>query len=270
MCKQLIYILLTVSVLVGCKNSAKVSEPQGKYSRKPITEVSESQLKADAMAIDAKMQLEAGNFDKAIAEYNELISLYPDYAVAYYELGSLYYSAGEVGKAIEYSKKAAQLAPANLWYKQQLAELYSITHQTPELIKVRAEMADLEPEKIEFQYELANAYTADGKYKEAISVFNRVEKIIGITEPVSMQKQKLWYAVGDSAKALREIEALAKANPDEQKYNAILANMNMERRNYPEALKYYKRIAADNPDDEYIHVSLAEYYKKVGLSLIHI
>lgn len=264
MCKQLIYILLTVFVLVGCKNSAKVSEPQGKYSRKPITEVSESQLKADAMAIDAKMQLEAGNFDKAIAEYNELISLYPDYAVAYYELGSLYYSAGEVGKAIEYSKKAAQLAPANLWYKQQLAELYSITHQTPELIKVRAEMADLEPEKIEFQYELANAYTADGKYKEAISVFNRVEKIIGITEPVSMQKQKLWYAVGDSAKALREIEALAKANPDEQKYNAILANMNMERRNYPEALKYYKRIAADNPDDEYIHVSLAEYYKKVG------
>lgn len=261
---RLIYILLLTIVVCGCKHTSKVGEPAGKYSRKPITEVSETQLKADALAIEAKIMVETGNYEQAIAKYADLIRQYPDYAVAYYELGSLFYSSGEVGKAIEYSIKADRLEPGNLWYKQQLAELYSITRQTSELIKVRAEMADLEPEKIEFQYELANAYTADGKYKEAISVFNRVEKIIGITEPVSMQKQKLWYAVGDSAKALREIEALAKANPDEQKYNAILANMNMERRNYPEALKYYKRIAADNPDDEYIHVSLAEYYKKVG------
>lgn len=261
---RLIYILLVAAIMVGCKNSAKVSEPKGKYTRKPITEVSEAQLKADALAIDAKMQVETDNYEKAIELYSDLIKQYPDYAVAYYELGNLYYSIGEVGKAIEYSQKADQLAPGNLWYKQQLAELYSITHKTSDLIKVRAEMAQLRPNELEFQYELANAYTADGKFKEAISVFNRVEKIIGITEPVSMQKQKLWYAVGDSTKALKEIETLAKANPNEQKYNAILANMNMERRNYSEALKYYTRIAENNPDDEYIHVSLAEYYKKVG------
>ena len=191
MWNRLIYILLMASVLLGCKNSVKVSEPKGNYTRKPIAEVQMSELQADALAIDAKMQVETGDYENAVALYNDLLKKYPDYAVAYYELGSLYYSAGDVGKAIEYSKKADQLSPGNLWYKQQLAELYSITHQTPELIKVRAEMADLEPDKIEFQYELANAYTADGKYKEAIAVFNRVEKIIGITEPVSMQKQKL-------------------------------------------------------------------------------
>ena len=266
MWNRLIYILLIASVLVGCKNSAKVSEPKSKYTRKPITEVTESQLKADALAIDAKMQVETGDYENAVALYNDILKKYPDYAVAYYELGSLYYSLGEVGKAIEYSKKADQLSPGNIWYKLQLAELYERTHQTSELIKVRSEMLDLNSTKPEFYYELANAYTAAGRYKEAVAVFNRVEKIIGITEPVSMQKQKLWYAVGDSTKALKEIEALAKANPDEQKYNAILANMNMERRNYPEALKYYTRIAENNPDDEYIHVSLAEYYKKVGNS----
>ncbi len=266
MWNRLIYMLLMASVLVGCKNSAKVSEPKGKYVRNPITEVRMSDLQADAKAIDAKMQVETGNYGKAISIYKELLDQYPDYAVAYYELGSLYYSLGEVGKAIEYSKKADQLSPDNIWYKLQLAELYNITHQTSELIKVRSEMVELEKTKPEFYYELANAYTAAGRYKDAIAVFNRVEKIIGFTEPVSMQKQKLWYAVGDSTKAMKEIEALAKANPDEQKYNAILANMNMERRNYPEALKYYTRIAENNPDDEYIHVSLAEYYKKVGNS----
>ena len=68
MWNRLIYILLIASVLVGCKNSAKVSEPKGKYTRKPITEVSESQLKADILAIDAKMHLETGNYEKAIEE----------------------------------------------------------------------------------------------------------------------------------------------------------------------------------------------------------
>ena len=259
-----ICVILLTSVVCGCKHSAKVVDTSGKYTRKPITEVSEDQLKADALAIEAKMLVENEEYAKAIEKYNDLIRQFPDYAVAYYELGSILYSVGETGKAIEYSRKADQLVPGNLWYKQQLAELYSITHQTDNLIKVRSEMAALEPDKIEFQYELANAYTAAGQYREAIGVFNKVEKTIGITEPVSLQKQKLWYAVGDSAKALKEMEQLAKANPEEQRYNAILANMNMERRNYSEALKYYTLIAQNNPDDEYIHVSLAEYYKKTG------
>ncbi|MBR5029207.1 MAG: tetratricopeptide repeat protein, partial [Bacteroidales bacterium] len=107
-----------------------MSEPKGNYTRKPITEVSESQLKADALAIDAKMQVETGDYENAVALYNDLLKKYPDYAVAYYELGSLYYSLGEVGKAIEYSKKADQLSPGNTWYKLQLAELYERTHQT--------------------------------------------------------------------------------------------------------------------------------------------
>ena len=258
--------MLATFALQSCKSGKTASDSKNKYQRQPIAEVQMSELQADALAIDAKMQVETGDYEKAVALYNDLLKKYPDYAVAYYELGSLYYSLGEVGKAIEYSKKADQLSPNNIWYKLQLAELYERTHQTSELIKVRSEMLELNSQKPEFYYELANAYTAAGRYKDAIAVFNRVEKIIGVTEPVSMQKQKLWYAVGDSTKAMKEIEALAKTNPDEQKYNAILANLNMERRNYPEALKYYTRIVENNPDDEYIHVSLAEYYKKVGNS----
>lgn len=260
----LIPILLTAVIICGCRHSAKVSEPAGKYSRKPITEVSETQLQADAMAIEAKMQVETGNYEKAMATYTELLNQHPDYAAAHYELGSLYYSLGDVGLAIEHSKKACQLSPNNTWYKLQLAELYSITHQTDNLIKTRAEMVKLNPEKLEMHYELANAYTAAGKYRDAIKVFNDVEKIIGITEQVSMQKQKLWYAVGDSSMAFKEIERLANANPTENKYNSILANMSMEQRRYPDALKYYKRVAENAPDDEYIHVYLAEYYKKTG------
>ena len=260
----IIVILATTLVLHSCKSSSSSSDKSGKYVRKPITEVQMSDLQADALAIDAKTYIETGNYDKALEIYNELLREHPNYAVAYYEISSIYYLQGDVGKAIDNSKKACQLSPDNIWYKLQLAELYSITNQLSELIKTRSEMVDLNPTKPEFYYELGNAYIEAGKYRDAIGVFNRVEKIIGVTESVSMQKQKLWYAVGDSAKALKEIEILSKAHPEEEKYNAILANMNMERRNYPEALKYYNRIVENNPDDEYIHVSLAEYYKKIG------
>ena len=67
----LIPILLTAVIICGCRHSAKVSEPAGKYSRKPITEVSETQLQADAMAIEAKMQVETGNYEKAMDCYEK-------------------------------------------------------------------------------------------------------------------------------------------------------------------------------------------------------
>ena len=95
-------------------------------------------------------------------------------------------------------------------------------------------------------------------------VLNRVERMIGVTEPISLQKQRLWMAAGKPEKAEREIAALAAAMPQQKRYNAMLAEMNMERGRYGKAKEYYDRVLAADPDDEYIHVQLAEYYKRTG------
>ena len=86
----------------------------------------------------------------------------------------------------------------------------------------------------------------------------------GVNEALSLHKQSLWEAAGRHDKALKEIEALADALPQETRYQAALAEMNMQRKNYKRAKMYYDRILAAAPNDEYIHLQLAEYYKQTG------
>ena len=77
---------------------------------------------------------------------------------------------------------------------------------------------------------------------------------------VSLQKQKLWYAIEKPDKARKELEKLAAAMPTEPRYNAILAESYMNEKNYAKALQYYNTILENNPTDENIHVSLASCY----------
>jgi predicted Zn-dependent protease len=85
-----------------------------------------------------------------------------------------------------------------------------------------------------------------------------------VTEPISLQKQRLWAAAGKADKAEQEVEALAEAMPQEKRYQAMLAEANMKRKKYARAKKYYDRVLAADPEDEYIHIQLAEYWKAVG------
>ena len=93
-----------------------------------------------------------------------------------------------------------------------------------------------------------------------------MERRIGVSEPISLQKQRLWEAAGKEEKALRELEALAAAMPHEKKYSAVLAQTYMKQRRLDKAKQCYDRILAADPDDEYIHIQLAEYYRQGGQS----
>jgi tetratricopeptide (TPR) repeat protein len=44
----------------------------------------------------------------------------------------------------------------------------------------------------------------------------------------------------------------------------MLAEANRKRKKYARAKKYYGRVLAADPEDEYIHIQLAEYWKAVG------
>lgn len=260
----LLFTALATIAFQACKSTSDNTTKTKPYERKPITEVKAEDLKIDALAIDAKSQVELGNYDEAIALYQTIIKQKPDYAVAYYELGNLYYAFGRIDLAIAATEKADQIAKNNEWYKIQLTELYRKTDNSKKLIGVYNELIKLKPSVLEYYYALGNAYTLSGKITDAIGVFNRVEKMVGVTEPVSLQKQKLWNAVGEKEKALKEVERLSETYPQERKYYAIMAEQYMQQKQYPKALENYNKMLALDTTDEYIHISLAEYYKKTG------
>lgn len=265
--KIVIYSLMAAAVLAsGCRGGkdATRSEAKGKYVRPAIVERTEAELKTDGLMIEAKMAQEVGKAEEALAKYREIVTRDPHYGGAYYEMGAIMAETGYLDSAVYYTRKAEETDGRNEWYKIQLSALYGELGRYKDQVAVMESLVRVKEDKLDYYYELSNAYLAAGDLEGAIEVLNRVEKKIGVTEMVSVQKQKLWSALGAEEKAAKEIVALSDAMPQEKKYSAILAELYMKQKKYGEAKKYYDRILAADPKDEYIHISLASYYRQTG------
>lgn len=259
-----IYCFLILTVL-GCGSGKKATvERDNPYRRKAITEVSEQALRVDGMIIDSKTQLNNGNVAEAERLFEAVLAQDSANAAAHYELGRIHYQKMWFETAEQHARAAWESDKSNVWYGLLLSEIYKNTGDGKSLVAVWTELVNRYPEKIEYYYELSNAYAASGNIPEAVAALNRVEKMIGVTEDVSLQKQKLWTIAERSDKALKEIEKLAEAMPHEKRYQAILSELYLKQGKRDKARQCYERIAAIDPDDEYVHISLASYYKESG------
>lgn len=261
-------VVMTTS-LVACGSSRGAGKQKGnnggkRYERKPIVETTDERLKSEAMMIDAKMQIEMGNGEEGMRLLREVLRREPGCHAAEYELSRQMLALGMTDSAIVYGVRAAEGDIKNVWYQMHLATMYQNTRRSKELVKTWERIVEQHPEVIEYYYELSNAYLKDNDGKGAIAALNRVEKRIGITQTVSMQKAKIWSHLKRDDKALEELEALSKAMPQDYELSSTLADSYMQSGQYDKAKECYDRVVAGNPDDEYVHISLAEYYKMTG------
>lgn len=264
MTKRILYIFIGALLVVACSGSKEAAKPDSRYQRKPMTEVTQEQLELQGMLIDAAAQQSTGNITKALELYREVLAKNPREAAAWYGAGKMLMSIGRLDSALYYTRQAQQLDATNVWYQLQAANLHEMMHNTKALIAEWEGIVRQHPTVIEYYYNLSNAYLKDENVSGAIEVLDRVERRYGVSEEVSLQKQRLWGAIGKPAKAREELERLAAALPNEARYNAILAESYMQEKNYKKALQYYNQILAHNPTDENIHISLAQCYLLMG------
>ena len=261
--KHIQAVVALTLLLAGCKSSQNVVQNVSAEKDKP-RKVTTVQLETEALMIDAKMYQETGQVEKALKNYQTILTRDPNFGAAMYELASMYAEVGMIDSALYYSQKAEATDRTNHWYKLQLCTLYHAKQDCKNETRTWQELIKLQPDKLDYYYELSNAHLSCGDAEAAIEPLNRVEKIIGVTEAISLQKQKLWSAVGKNDKAMQEIERLANALPQEKKYSELMAEMYMKQKDYGKAKKFYDQIAAADPADEYIHISLANYHHQTG------
>lgn len=259
-----LYILLFSLLLLSCGGSKKAGQTTSRYQRKPITEVTQEQLALQGQVIDATSRQVIGNTDDALTIYRQILGNHPEEATAWYQAGKLFLQKGWLDSALHYTQQARRLDEENIWYSLQLARIHELRNNNKELIATWEDIVSRHPSVIEYYYNLANAHIHNDDLNRAIETLDRFEKRYGVSEEVSMQKQRLWSALGKQDKAREELERLSNAIPNEARYNAILAESYMQEKNYRKALTYYNRIAEHNPDDENIHISLAQCHLLMG------
>lgn len=257
--KRILIYCFIVLVASACSSTSKSAS-----EKRANTYINEEQLLLDAEMLEAKTLQENGKKFEAMKRYDALIKKAPQYAPAYYEMSGVLLGIGMNDSAQACAEKAAKLNEHNEWYLMRLAQVYEAQRDGKSQAQVWEKLVKQHPDKIEYYYQLSDAYILANDIPSAIEVLDRLEKRIGIQEATSLQKQRLWAALGKDDQAKKEIERLAETMPQEQKYNAILAEMCMKEHNYKQAKQYYDNILKYHPNDEYIYFSLAEYYKQTG------
>lgn len=205
-----------------------------------------------------------GNYQKAAGLFMQSILIAPMQSAPYYELAHLYESSKEYGLAMEYAAKAVKLDPENYWYRilyahalQRNGDLTNAIKQYEYLIEQNGANADL-------YFDLGGMQLYAKKYKDALNTFDQLEKMIGITEELSVQKEKIYIKLGDIDNAAKEIQKLIKSNPSEIRYQGLLADLYVANDMENEAFEIYRKMLEIEPNNPYAHLSLHDYYKKKG------
>lgn len=196
--------------------------------------------------------------------FSQVIEQDPFNDAAMYEIAMIYMKERNYKDAILMVKKATDIDPDNNWYQLLLGELYMQTGKYGPAAEIYEKLVRKDPENIDYYENWTRSLIYEGKYNEAMKAYDQLERIIGIDEQIILQKQKIYLHLNKFDKAEAEVKRLIERYPAESRYLAILAEMYMANDMKDKAFQVYNQILQIDPDNAFIHISLADYYRRTG------
>ena len=255
---------LPLILILGLFASLTVLPYQGYAQKSDRKNKDKEKQDNSALFLDANTQKLLGNLDKAKELFLLCLHADPEDAASMYELARIERVNNNQKKALDWAETAVSIDPKNVWYLKLLSELYQENMQFDKSVEVINKLVKLNPGNLEYLYDLALTHLLVGNYQKSINTYNRIEKQIGVTEEISIQKQKIWLRMKKPEKAIEEMEALCEAWPLESRFKSILAELYLSNGMEEKALETYLRIAENDPDNPYIQISLSDFYRKRG------
>ena len=258
--------LLFSGIFISCgssrKSAASLNQTGLAEWKDPLS--AEERRKFNHFFLEAVRLKEKGDMDAAFEMYSHCLAIDSQSAATLYELGKFYMYLGQPEKGEDFLRKAMETAPDNYWYKETLAGYYQGKGEDAKAIAVIESMVDQFPSRLEPLMALADLYNRGKDYEKVIHTLDRLEKLDGKSEQISMEKFRMYLAMNNNEKAFSEIEALVKEYPYEMRYLTILGDVYMENGKVEEAYSAYQKVLQQEPEYAPAMLSMASYYEKMG------
>jgi predicted Zn-dependent protease len=255
--------LLLILFALLCFLPASYASPTHKEKKKHKTDQAGPKVVSNiSMLIEAKKNEITGNDDKAEDLFRQYIDKYPDDAVAFFELARIVANKKQVHEAIDLAGKAAKLDPSNIWYQLFYAEVLQLDGKYKDAIAIYEKITATNPESLDYYYQLAALYLTTEKYLDAVKIYDEIENKVGVSEEISIQKEKIYLLLNDVPKAEHELQALVDSHPDDTHFLSILAEFYMNNKMQVKGLETYRKVQQLDPGNPYVHMSMADYYRK--------
>lgn len=218
----------------------------------------------DSLFIEALRQKNVENWLMGINMLYKCMSINPESAAVYWELGIMHQFNGNEKFSEYYLKKAAQLAPTNYYYQVAIADWYNSHNRYNEAIEQYEMIVREFPEKDEVLYDLSVLYYNTNQYNKAIAVLNKMERRFGVSQNLSMEKARIYLTMNRRRNALAEVDVLIRKNPKNSMlwvYKGDIENLFHREEN---ALAFYQKSLEIAPENGPALVALCDYMSRKG------
>jgi len=262
-------ILIGSGTFISCKAPTAVSASVVAVPK----DTTEIQLSEDArkefeyLFIEGLKQKTLGNLDDAIKIFSRCLEIDSRSSAALFEMANIHVSKGDFQSSMFLLEKAVSLNPDNQYYHLSLVKIYQQNKLYEKAASEYEILSALVPDNPDYKFYQATLLTMAGKNEQALSIYNSLEQKMGLTESIAVGKQQIYIQLGNKAAAYAEIERLIQDNPSVSKYYGLLADMYLTDKNRGKALENYNRILEIDPNDGFVHLSLANYYLEVNDTL---
>lgn len=275
--------LLIICVLSACRSTKHAAAPKAQHSQALTAHggglTYAQQRRFNEFFLEAIRQKEAEHIDAESELLEAALRINPNAPEALYEMGVLKLSytsySDTLGRALGDSllRKAVKTDPQNVYFKETLATYLANNADYREAIDLYEELADAK-EDGETLTTLIWLYKTSGDYAGAIRTIDRLERIEGKSEQLSLEKFQTYLAMKDDEHAYRAIEDLCAEYPYDLRYRVLMGDLYDQNGYHEQALLIYKDVLTAEPDNSYAQISLLAYYKaaqadSLYLDLLH-
>ncbi|RRN77847.1 tetratricopeptide repeat protein [Pseudoxanthomonas sp. SGD-10] len=259
------YVFLWLGLIVGFSTYAQRKGTKQEYliiTGKPLTP-QDSATVQNLFYLGLKEKV-TQNLPSALNTFNKILSYDPQNHHAYYEIAQIYYGNKDLDNAKKNIESALAVKPDNEWYWVLSANIYQDLQNFELLNYALDELMKLSPDRIEYGLEKANTLLTLGRTKDALDVYNNLEKTHGVDAAIVEGKQRLYRSTGDYKNAEADLLKLIEADPSNFRYYIFLGDLYYSNRNKEKAIEAYKKVKELDSRNGFVNLALADIYNADG------
>ena len=255
-------IFLSLIFFVSCKSGQKAvadSKADKKKGQQTAGKLSkEDQAKVTRLFFDAEKAKVIEDWDNALKNYTDVLTVDPYNADAHFQLAQIYMNLKKPAQAETEAVNAVKLDPGNKWYLETLASVYMNEGKVKEATEAFKALVDRFPGNPDYYLNLGFLYSKTNQFESAIKVYDQFQKNFGIDESVVEEKKNLYLRLNRFNDAVNEVHKLVDAYPGETQYMLMEADLYRANKVKDKASDLYNRVLAIEPDNARALLALAD------------
>ena len=134
--------------------------------------------KAEEMYQQAQALMQGNDPEPVINALEDILTTFPDFALAHNDLGVLYYNSADKDKALRHYEQAARLDTANITFKKNLADFYFVEqNRVEDALKLYVDVLAIQPKDVETLLITGHICVSLHRFDDAKVFYERVLEI---------------------------------------------------------------------------------------------